>query len=88
MQFLNSDKYSKRVRDCALAVCEGNKQQAVLDELVSYEDELIAVAASKETEQDKHNVEPLPGKKPDIAGKIERTVADRVKAIRKQEGKE
>jgi len=88
MKFLNSDKYSKRVKDCALSVCEGSKPQAVLDELVSYEDELIAVAASKETEQDKHNVEPLPGKKPDIAGKTERTVEDRVKAIRKQEGKE
>ena len=88
MPFLTSDKYSQRVKNCALAVCEGSKSQATLDELVSYEDELIALNASNEAENDKDNLEPLPGKKPDIAGKTERTVEDRVKGIRKQQGKE
>lgn len=81
MPFLNSDKYTEHVKNIALQVCEGSVSSKTLDAIVNYEDQLIALDAAKKAEQDKDNLQPLPGTKPNF-GKQERSIEDRVNALK------
>jgi len=83
--YLMSGEYPETVRDCAIEVCEGKKPFIVLDTLVSFIDQEKAKQAALRTEQDAANQEPLPNIQPNIVEDNERSVADRVKAIKGSE---
>lgn len=88
MPFLNSDSYSQKVKENAIAVLEGKKSKEAFDAIVEYEDELKALAEAEKAESDSDNKQPLSGQKPNFTGSDNRSVEDRVKAIRKLQGKE
>lgn len=87
--YLSSDTYPQSVKDCALAVCNGETPKSTLDFLVSNVDTAVAAEASAKAEADAANVTHLPGVVPVIVPEVkDRTVEDKVAAVNKLKGTE